>query len=432
MLQAALSYADFIMVGGLGKNASATVGLTQEVNFLLKGVLMALSIGIVSNVSFCVGRRDYKMVKQISFHAFFFAVIAGAALTAVTLAISPALPVWLGAEEDIRADVSSYFSIIYAPVILVSFNIVLGAVLKGIGDMKTPMLVNGLMAILNIILNFFLIYGSRDVSVLGFNMEVWGAGLGVRGSALGTAFASVLGGALMIVSVLRNPTVSPLKERFRIDRGIVKRCLRIAAPVFLCRVTVSLGRVVFTALVAGLGTLAFAAHSIAFTAESIFYMAVVGGQVAVTTMAGNIKGEGNLKKLNELTKLSAALIAGVMTVAGIFMIVAARPIISLFTPDPEVTRIGVKLIMIVALNEPIFAVSIILEGIFNGTGDTKSPFIISAATLWIVRVAGTWLAVSVLGFGIYGAWVCMVAENTVRGIALLIRYRRRKRFLIKN
>jgi Na+-driven multidrug efflux pump len=130
-----------------------------------------------------------------------------------------------------------------------------------------------------------------------------------------------------------------------------------------------------------------------------------------------------MEKLNQLVKVSSGLVAGVMLVVGVLMFSFSRPIVSLFTTDTAVIGIASVLFCIVAVNEPIFGVSLIMEGIFNGVGDTKSPFIVGAASLWFVRVLGTWTAITVFHTGIYGAWIFMITENAVRGTVLIIRYR---------
>lgn len=431
-LQSAVAYADYIMVGKLGSNASAAIGLTQEFNFLLKGALMAVGIGVVSYISNSMGQKQYQNVKRASVQAFFLAGILGIVLFVIAMLISPFLPVWMGGEEAIRADASSYFRIIYLPVVFTSFNMILSSVLKGVGDMKTSMYVNVFMNILNILLCFLLIYNSRTITIAGLQLHVFGAGYGVEGAAMATAIAAVIGGILMIIGVYRNPFVSPTGETFTLDNVIIKKCMMIAMPVLLCRVTTSLGRVLFTSFVTGLGTITFAAHTIAFTAESAFYMTVVGAQVAVTTLAGNCKGEGNQQKLNQLTIYACALVAGLMFAIGILMVLVAEPVISLFTSDAAVIQIGTRLFYIVAINEPIFGISVIMEGIFNGTGDTRSPFMVSTATLWFVRVLGTWIVIRILGLGIYAAWICMISENATRCIALVLRYHFVKNRLIIN
>lgn len=413
-LQSAANYADYIMVGSLGHNVSAAIGLTTEVNFLIRGVLTALGVGIVSMIAVSEGRNEKDNSRKIALQSLNIAIAAGVILFAAAMAVSPYLPYWLGADEATGALAGGYFRITYYGIIGASFNMMFGSVLKGYGDMKTPMYVNVGMNVLNIILNGVLIF---DHCIF-----IKGTGLGINGAAWATAISGTAGGILMTYMAFRKCChVHNVKELLP-NKAIVCKILLIAIPVFLCRVVTSTGRILFTTFITGLGTLVFAAHSIAFTAESLFYMPVVGAQAAVTTLAGNIKGEGNPQKLKMLAWLAGISIASFMFLVGISMIVLARPVLNFFSSDAAVVDIGVRLFSIVAVNEPIFGISVVMEGIFQGIGDTRKPFIISAVSLWSVRVAGTWYAIHLLGAGVYGAWVCMVLENTVRGLVLIIAF----------
>jgi Na+-driven multidrug efflux pump len=162
------------------------------------------------------------------------------------------------------------------------------------------------------------------------------------------------------------------------------------------------------------------------------YIPCVGMMSAIATLSGNAKGENDLKKLNQLTRLSSAMASGVMLIMSIFLYIFARNIIGIFTQDAEVIAIGTDLLRIVSLNEPIFAVSIVLESVFNGIGDTKSPFIASTVTQWVFRVLGTYLCVYVLGFGIRSAWVCMISDNIARCLLLIAFYVCKNKHLIYN
>lgn len=429
-LQSAVNYADYIMVGSLGQNASAAIGLTTEVNFLLRGILTALGIGIVSYIAVSVGKGELGNIRRASTQSFYLAGAAGIFLLCLTMLIAPFLPVWMGADISLRKPGSDYFRIIHLGAVGMAFNTLFGSVLKGIGNMKTPMYVNTGMNLMNIFLNFLLIYDCRTVIIGESGILVWGAGLGLNGAAWSTAIANMVGGLCMIVAVWKNPVTAPWKENFRLEISVIKRIVLVAYPAFLCRVVTSMGRILFTVFVAGLGTTAFAAHTITFTAESAFYMPVVGAQTAVTTLAGNAKGEGNRKKLSSLVKYSCLLIGELMAAVAVIMILCAGNVLSFFSSDQDVIHIGVILFYIVAVNEPLFGISVIMEGIFNGIGDTKKTFRISAATLWCIRVLGTWVAIHVLHAGVYGAWICMVMENACRGLALLISYYRRGKSLI--
>lgn len=429
-LQSAASYADYIMVGRLGQNASASIGLTTEVNFLFRGLLTALGIGLVSFIAIAEGRMEREESKRACVQALYIALVSGIILMCIALAISPNLPGWMGAEKEIWTQASGYFRITYFGIIGAAFNMMFGSVLKGIGDMKTPMYVNVGMNLFNVFLNFWLIFGNRTIDFAGHAFSLWGAGLGVYGAAWATAIANIAGGICMFAAAYTRKELRLEKNRSALNFEIIRKILLVAYPVFLCRAVTSLGRILFTSFVTGLGTTIFAAHTIAFTAESLFYMPVVGAQSAVTTLAGNAKGEGDRQKLHSLVNMSCILTGGVMLVIGFFMVIVAVPVLSFFTTDRDVVDIGRILFCIVAVNEPIFGISVVLEGIFNGLGDTTRTFIISALTLWIVRVLGTWLAINILHTGVYGAWTCMVLENAARGIALLICYRRRREKII--
>lgn len=421
-LQSAANYADYIMVGRLGQNASAAIGLTTEVSFLFRGVLTALGIGFVSYISVAIGKKECRESKRTAAQAFYVASAAGMLLLIIGVSISDYLPVWLGADESIQKLASGYFRINYFGMLGSAFNMIFGSVLKGNGNMKTPLYVNIVMNVINIFLNFWLIFESREITLAGNSIFVWGAGLGVDGAAWGTAIANTIGGIFMVAAVCRQGNLLPEKAEYRFESEINRKIFRIAFPAFLCRIITSMGRIIFVAFVTRLGTTAFAAHTITFTAESMFYMPVVGAQSAVTILAGNIHGEGNRNKLNRLVRFSCILIGVIMLGVGGLMIFTAPTVLSFFTHDQEVIQIGKVLFCIVAVNEPIFGISVVMEGIFNGMGNTKHTFRVSAVSLWIVRVFGTYLTTYIFHMGVYGAWICMVLENTVRGIVLLISY----------
>ena len=179
---------------------------------------------------------------------------------------------------------------------------------------------------------------------------------------------------------------------------------------------------IFTGIVAHLGTIVYSSHTISFTAESAFYIPCVGMMSAVSAMAGTIKGEGDLKKLNRLTKIFCIFAASVMLVMSIFMFIFADEIICLFTNDVYVLDTAPKLLRIVALNEPLFAVSIVMESVFNGIGKTKLPFIAGTVSQWVFRVVGSLICLNVFGSGIEAAWICMILDNIFRCILLCTEY----------
>ena len=421
-LQALMNYADYIMVGALGVTASAAIGLTTEVTWLLKGVFSALGIGVLAFISSAIGARKTERIKAASVQAIYTSIIVGIAMTVISLAISPFVPRWLGADDDIVHISSGYFAISNAPMLFLSLNLVLGNALKASGDMRTPLFVNGVMNLFNIIFNWFLINPERDVTVLGVSFRAAGAGLGIYGAALGTAASTVLGGILMLAGFWANSMLSPKGEKYILDRQIINEYINVGIPSMLTRLTSSGGRVIFTGIIAHLGTVMYSAHTISFTAESAFYIPCVGMMSAVSAMAGTIKGEGDLKKLNRLTKTFCLLAAGVMLIMSVLMFIFAGSIFRMFTDNPYVLRTAPRLLRIVAINEPLFAVSIVVESVFNGIGKTKFPFVAGTVSQWIFRVAGSLICLNVFGLSLEAAWICMISDNIFRCILLCSEY----------
>ena len=424
-LQTIVIYINTAMIGGLGQNASAAVGLTATFTWLINSPAFAVGIGATACISRAVGEENIEETRSYAAQAVKISLILGSCMTLITLGISPFLPTWLGAEPAIRSDAGIYFALICAPYLFNAINIIFGAILRGAGDTRTAMQVNFLINIVHIILNFFFIYETRQVSLFGFSFSMFGFGWGVAGAGISTAISYVLGGLLMIAALRRHSLFafrwSSIKKR---HPAAMHSMLSLALPIALNRLATCLGQVVFTRLVTSLGTTVFAAHSIALTAEEAFYIPGYGMQSAATTLTGNAIGARDKKKLKHISSLLILLSFAFMTITGSLLFLLATQMMQLFTPDAEVIRLGASALRIVALSEPIFGISIILEGIFNGAGDTKHPFLYSLFSMWGIRIVGTFLCVHFFQLGLNAVWLCMVADNVCRGILLAIRYRR--------
>lgn len=421
-LQTIVQYADAAMVGQLGAEASASVGLTTTVMWLINSPFFAAGIGVLACIARALGAKDTETAQKATMQALLLTMWVGIFMGVATLAVSPFLPTWLGAAPEIRHNAAWYFAITCIPMLFRASSIILGTVLRAAGDTKTPMLVSLLMNAANILLNIFLIYDTRTVSVFGVSFTMWGAGFGVIGAGIATAISYTIGGAFMFWNVYRHPLLSPRGKRWTIDKPILFQCIRVGLPVALERMTTCLGQVVFAALVTSLGTLSLAAHSIAITAEQAFYIPGYGMQAAASTLSGNALGERDEKKLDHMSRIILVMAVIAMTVGGIFLFCFPHWMMSIFTNDPSVIAAGASALRIVAVSEPIFAVVIILEGVFNGVGDTKAPFIYTVIAMWGVRILGTALCVKVFGFGLNAVWLCMVADNTCRCLLLGRRY----------
>lgn len=422
-LQTVVQYADTAQVGAIGAGASASVGLTATMMWLVNAPMFAFSMGVLSVISRSLGAGDHPRAQAAASQSVLLTLALGVILGLVTLSISPFLPRWLGAAPEIRRDASLYFAIICAPMLFRASSIVFGAALRATGNTKTPMLINVVMNGLNILLNFLFINPSRTLSLGSIRLPMWGAGWGVAGAAIATAAAYVVGGTLMALVFFRNPLLNPSGPRVRLDRDVMGQCLRIGTPIAGERVTACLGQVVFTSLIARLGTVAVAAHSIAITAEQAFYIPGYGMQAAAATFSGRFAGAGDEKRLTGYSAAITLIAAGLMGLLAVFLFLFPAAVMSFFTPDPQVIALGARVLRIVAVSEPFFAVVIILEGIFNGVGDTRLPFLFSLVSMWGVRILGTTVCVRLLHLPLPAAWLCMVADNMTRFVLLTLRYR---------
>lgn len=406
-LQTVVSYADTAQVGAIGANASASVGLTTSVMWLVNAPMFAFGMAALSLISRALGSGEREIAGKAAMQALWLTLILGVAEGAVAVGIAPFLPGWLGAEEEIRRDASIYFGVVSLPMVFRASSIVLACVIRGTGNTKAPMIFNTIMNGLNIFLNFLLIGP---------------AGLGVLGAAIATAISYVVGGTLMFLYVMKCQALGLRHRKFRLDARMMKRCLDIGFPIAGERVTACLGQVVFTALIARLGTIAVAAHSIAITAEQAFYIPGYGMQAAAATLCGFSAGEKNEKRLMQYSSAICVIAVVLMGTLGCLLFLIPETILSIFTRDAQVIALGSRLLKIVAFSEPFFAAAIIMEGVFNGVGDTKVPFGVSLGCMWGIRIFFTFLVVHAFHLSLPYVWLCMVGDNVCRCILLLCRY----------
>lgn len=407
LMQTAVQYIDTAMVGSLGTQATAAVGATTTVNWLIGSSISALGVGFLSFIAQAYGARDKEAASRAVMQAVLVTLLCGTFFTVLTVGLSGVIPVWMQVDESIRELAGQYFFILYLPMLPRTATIIFGTVLRAAGDTKTPMKIGVWMNLINVILNFLLIYPTRVVR----GITVPGAGLGVVGAAVASAVAFTFGGAAITVVLWRHPLVSPRGQRFRPDRTILRPCLKVAMPNMLQRFGTSLGYVVFATLINDLGDVATAAHTIANTVESAFYIPGYGMQTAAATLAGNACGARDRQRLRDLAAMLIPIEVGLMILSGAALFASAPALVRIFSDSPEVIGLGIAVLRMVALSEPCYGFSIIIEGMMLGVGNTREPFLYNILGMWGVRIVGTFLCTAFLGGGLVSAWGCMIAHN---------------------
>ena len=422
LMQTAVQYVDTAMVGALGTAATAAVGSTTTVNWLIGSSIGAMGVGFLAIISQARGAGDVDRARRASAQAVLMMLLIGAMFTALPLALAKQVPGWMQLEASIRPLASRYFFIIYLPTVFRAAATLSGTLLRSAGDSRTPMAAGILMNLVNVVLNFLLIFPRRELLLFGLRIPMWGAGLGVVGAAAATALSFVLGGVLLLRALWRHKEISPRGYPLKPDKAVLLPCLKIAVPAVLQRFATSLGYVIFASLINSLGEVSTAAHTVANTVESAFYIPGYGMQTAAATLTGNAVGAKERGKIKTLSRVIVTLEIAMMLVSGGLLFAFAPQMVRLFSKDPEVIRLGATVLRMVALSEPFYGVSIVTEGMLQGAGKTVVPFIFNIICMWGVRIGGTLVCTKMCGLGLIAAWGCMIADNLLLLVCFRIYY----------
>ena len=418
-----IHYVDTAMVGGMGPNATAAVAITSPASMLLNGIFAGVAIGFSVPVGRCIGAGDIDKAKRVVRQAVLAIGICGAAMTAVMLLIAPYLPTWMGGAPEILEDATDFISILSLSYMFNMSIQICSNLLRCTGDTKTPLFFNVSTNIINMALNFLLIYPTRTVKLFGASFTMWGADLGVKGSALASVIAFTFSGLMLLRALFRENAVCriTLKDSFRFDFGIWKEMIKLGTPVAFERVVISLGQVLMTAFATELGTNSLAAHSLAITAESVTYMPAFGFSMAATTLVAQSLGARKAELAKRFARYCTIGCVAFMSSMGFLLYFGGDMLISLFTPSAAVVAIGAAALKVEALAQPMFAVAQVSTGILRGARQTKLPLIVSIIGMWVVRIPIAFAMTRfVPSLGLTGTWIGMASDLTVRGILCLI------------
>ena len=400
-------FIDASMVGHLGAKASAAIGLVETTGWLMGGLASAANMGFSVQVAHFIGANDFEAARRVMRQSLVCCLIWALIISVSSIAISPFLPYWLGGTQEIAHDASLYFAIFGFCGLFFQMEGLAGSMLKCSGNMKIPSVLNIGMCVMDVIFNYFFIY------ILG---------LGVMGAAIGTGVAILITAILMLYFLLVKSKMLSLVGRpgsFKPKSDTVSTAFKIGAPMGLQHMLMGGAQIISTLIVAPLGTIAIAAHSLAITVESLCYMPGYGIAEAATTLVGQGIGAGQRLLTRSFAYLSVSLGITIMTVMGIMMWIFAPELMGIMSPVEEVIVLGTDVLRIEAWAEPMFAAAIVVNGVFIGAGDTFIPAIMSLASMWAVRL--TLAATLAPKYGLKGVWTAMAVELFFRGSIFLVR-----------
>ena len=405
----AMQYIDSAMVGALGADASAAIGLVASSTWLFGGVTTAVSAGFSVQVAHRIGAGEDTEARTVVRHGLAAALTLAALLALLGLGICRQLPCWLGGGAEICADASAYFLTFSLMLPFSQLNSLTAGFLQCAGDMVTPSVLNAVMCGLDVVCNALLI-----------------PHFGVLGAGVGTALACAL------VSLAMAWCCCVRNAQLRLRRGeahafrpeILKKAFRIGAPVAVQEIAMNGAMVASTMILAPLGAAAIAANSFAVTAESLCYMPGYGVGSAATTLVGRSVGAGDAVQARRYGNICTALGGALMGCTGLLMMIFCPFVFRLLTPVAEVQTLAAQALRIGLLAEPLFGVSIAAAGALRGAGDTLVPSLLNLGSIWIVRLGLSLLLVGKLG--LRGMWIAMAIELCVRGTLMLWRQKTSK------
>ncbi len=401
-----MSYIDASMVGKLGASDSASIGLVASSTWMLAGFCFAFSMGFTVQAAHLIGGQNYTEARNLLKNALLVTSVYSALLTLTFTSLSAMIPIWLGSTQEIYENARIYFLIFCLSLPIIQLNNLAAGMLQSSGEMKVSSMLQILMAVLNVFLNYLFIFC---------------LGMGVKGAALATLISrSIITLLLLYFLLARSPLLKfQKKELFCFHVSYIKKAVKIALPVALEQLVMSGGQVATTRIVSPLGKIPLAANSFAITAESLCYMPAYGLGAAATTLAGQSFGAKRYDLTYRLSWLTTITGIIMMFFAGGLMFIFAPEMIGFLSPDKDIRKLGARILRIEAFSEPLYGSSLVANGALRGTGDTFIPSVYKFVTMWMIRVP---LAVFLRSkYGLEGIWFAMSFELCIRGTLFLIR-----------
>lgn len=406
ILQTLVGFIDTLMIAQLGLLAVSAVGLANSILAVYLAVFIAITIGTTSLVSRYLGARNVSEAKNIVIQSVNIAVTTGMVFGVLTLLGGPLMLRLMGADPQTLELSKQFLLIVGGFSIITALNTVFGSVLRASGDTKTPLIVNGFINILNVVLDFILIFGFGPIPALG-----------VVGTAIGTVVSKMIGLIWLYLKVQQSEVGFSPSEFFKPQN--YNKMIMLVIPATLERLVMRVGQVVYFGLIVSLSTQTYAAHMIAGNIESFTYMPGLGMGVAVTTLVGNYVGRQDLEGAKEIIKRSVLISMMVMTSLGLLVGLFSPWISLLFTNDTGAIQRIVVALRIDMFIQPVLAIQLMMTSSLQAMGDTKSPLYSTLIGMWLLRVIGVYLLATTLGWDIVGVWIAILIDITLRAAFLV-------------
>ncbi len=413
LLQTMLGFVDLVFVGQLGPDAIAGIGLGGQFMFLLQVLFMGLAVGNTALVARAVGARDKPEAERIAKQSLVLTLVLSIGIGAVGFFFSDTIVRMTGATDGVTAIGGGFLRIVSTFSVVLGVMFIGGGTLRGSGDTRTPMLITGFINVINIVLDYLLIFGN-----FGFPR------LGPVGSAVATTIARVIGAGLILYVLFKRGSILKLSWRggWGFHRDAIGRIINIGGPSAAEQLVMQLGLLVFSVLAVSLGTNDLAAQQIAFNISSFSFLPAFAFGVAALTLVGQNLGAKDPERAEQ--SAIQALKSGTlwMGLMGIGFFIWRDFLVGIYTDNSDVQRLGEMCMIFIALAQPLLSVSIVLGQALRGAGDTRATLVFTFVGVWVMRVALGYLLGIVLGLGLFGMWLGWISDFLARAVLVWMRF----------
>ncbi len=395
VLQTVYQLTDTFWVGRLGAVAVAAVSFSFPVIFLFIAVGGGVTIAGTILVAQAEGRGDRRDVDYVAGQTYAIVTLLSVALAAAGAALAGPLLGLMGADADVLPPATEYLRLSYLGLPFVFGYFVFQALLRGVGDVKTPLYIVGGTVLLNFLLDPLFILGWGPIPALGV--------AGAAAATIGTQGLAALVGAWLLLSGRR-----PIRVRWRDlrpDLGVARRIARLGFPASVDQAMRALGLTALVTLVAGFGSESVAVYGVVTRIFSFVLIPALGLGIATSTVVGQNVGAGQRGRARRATSIGTWIALGTMTAAGLLAFVFAHALVAAFVPgEPAVIEEGARFLRIMAPGWGLIGAQVVIGGGFSGAGRTYVSMLISVFSLWILRFPLAWFFSTRLGWGTDGIW----------------------------
>ncbi|UJF16804.1 MATE family efflux transporter (plasmid) [Jeotgalibaca sp. MA1X17-3] len=406
ILQTLVGFIDTLMISRLGLAVVTGVGVANTILNVYLAIFIAIGIGTSSLIAQKLGAKQFEDAQTVARQSTMMAILIGILFGAITILFGKPILSVMGASNDVLIYSTQFFFIVGGSSLFISLMTIFGSILRASGDTKSPMKVSITTNLLNIALDYILIFGMGPIPALG-----------VVGTSIGTVMARVLG-CLLLYKAIKKSSVS-----FNLSSIFIKSnynaLIKLSIPAGFERLVMRIGQVVYFGLIIAIGSKTFAAHSIAGNIESFVYMPAYGLATAATTLVGNAIGAKEYGEAKKTAFLAVKYGVIVLSLFGVVLFWGAPYFASLFTKDESAITQIITALRIDAFNQPGLAISLVLTGALQGMGDTKTPLYSTAFGMWGLRIVGVIILGQKLQLGIAGVWISIGIDLYIRSLFLI-------------